>query len=343
MIAFDRHFSIGPRQVGGGAPALLIAEAGVNHFGDMGLARDLVDLAADGGADVFKTQVFDVERLIASRAADWRERLRPRSLTLDQCVELAERCRHRGLVFMTTAHDESRIEWLRELDVAAIKVGSGERRNPGFVTALAALGRPMIVSTGMYTEADVRQALDACAAGGCRQVALLHCVTCYPASDGDLNLRAMEALGRVADVPIGWSDHTEDFVAVYAAAAMGAAIIEKHITILRNVPNAQDWKVSAGPDDLAEMVRTIRRIEAMRGAPEKVPVAAEATGMSWATKSLVAARALPRGTALDASDLLAKRPGDGIAPDRLTDLLGRRLRRDLGPDDPVRWEDLESL
>src|SRR5262245_45234816 len=133
MMSFRRKFSVGDRIVGEGARALIIAEAGVGHFGDMGLAFELVDLAADAGADVFKTQFFDVEQLYAARAQEWRERLRPRNLTLDQARQVADRCRQRGLLFMSTAHDESRISWLTELDVPAIKVGSGERNNPAFL------------------------------------------------------------------------------------------------------------------------------------------------------------------------------------------------------------------
>lgn len=265
MTSFDAAFSIRGRRVGGGAPCLLIAEAGVSHFGDMGLARELVDLAADAGADVFKTQFFDVEALIAGRAAEWRERLRPRNLTLDQALELKARCESRGLLFMATAHDETRISWLHELDVPAVKVGSGERNNPVFLTRLAELGRPMIVSTGMYGVADVREALAACAAGGCREVALLHCVTSYPTPPEDVNLAAMDALRDLFPGPVGYSDHTVDEMAVLAAVARGADIIEKHITILRDVPNAQDWKVSAGPENLASLIEGVRRIEAMIG------------------------------------------------------------------------------
>lgn len=336
---FRRQFRIGDRAVGGDAPFLFIAEAGVSHFGDIGLARELVDLAADAGADVFKTQFFDVETLIAKRAADWRERLRPRNLTLDEFAEIAQRCHARGLTFMATAHDESRISWLEQLQVPAIKVGSGERNNHLFLERLARLGKPMVVSTGMYGEADVRQALEACAAGGCREVALLHCVTSYPTPPGELNLRAMDTLAEMAPVPVGWSDHTEDFLACYAAVARGAKIVEKHITILYDVPNAQDWKVSAGPENLASLIADLRRVESMLGHGRKEPAACERDGMVWATKSLVAARDLEAGRVIDAADVVAKRPGDGVRADRIDDLLGRRLTRSIPADEPVLRED----
>lgn len=340
MTRMKRSFDIGGRQVGGGAPVFFIAEAGVAHFGDMGLARELVDLAADAGADAFKTQFFDVEALISDRAGDWRDRLRSRNLTFDQAAELKERCDARGLLFMSTAHDETRIDWLRRLDVPAVKVGSGERGNPHFLEKLAGLRKPMIVSTGMYSEADVAQALAACRRGGCEDVALLHCVTSYPAPESDVNLKAMDRLAQIFEGPVGYSDHTTDFVAVYAAVARGAAIIEKHITILRDVPNAQDWKVSAGPDNLHRLIADIRRIEAMLGHGRKEAAASEQAGIGWATKSLVAARDLPAGHRLAAQDLCAKRPGGGLAPDRLDHVIGRKLVRALSRDEALNAADL---
>src|SRR4051812_31051298 len=163
----------------------------------MGLARQLVGLAHAAHADAFKIQLFDVDELISDRAAEWRDRLRPRNLTLDQAMELKRMCDERGLAFLATAHDETRISWLESLDVPAVKVGSGERNNPAFMRRLAWLGRPMVISTGMYREADVTEALDACAAEGCDRVALLHCVTSYPTPDDEVNLSAMDRLAAM--------------------------------------------------------------------------------------------------------------------------------------------------
>ena len=327
------EFEIGGRMIGGSSPLLFIAEAGVSHFGDMDLAEQLVDLAADAGADVFKTQFFDVEMLFAKQASEWRDRLRPRNLSFAQARTLKDRCDRRGILFMSTAHDESRIRWLADLDVPAIKVGSGERNNIGFFEKLARLGRPMIVSTGMYREADVVEAVDACRRGGCERVALLHCVTSYPAPPADINLKAMDRLAGMFGVPVGYSDHTEDHLAVIAAAARGAKVIEKHITILRDVPNAQDWRVSAGPEDLAKLVSDLRRVESLLGSGRKEPAPSETAGQGWALKSLVAARALPAGHTLAEPDIVAKRPAGGVPPNRMADLLGRRLPEALAADD----------
>jgi N-acetylneuraminate synthase/N,N'-diacetyllegionaminate synthase len=243
--------------------------------------------------------------------------------------------------FMATAHDETRLEWLRTLDVPAIKIGSGERGNVGFIEKLAALGKPMIISTGMQTVTDVSRTLAACASGGCLNVALLHCVTAYPTPPQDVNLASMDTLRGLFDGPVGYSDHTTDFLASYAAVARGAEIIEKHITILRDVPKAQDWKVSAGPEDFPLFVADIRRIEKLIGKAEKRLVPSEMNAELWAVKSVVAARDLPKGKAIEAADLAVKRPGGGIPPYELEALFGKQLKRAVSADEKLSFDDVE--
>jgi len=332
---FKKTFQIGERTVGPGAPVLFIAEAGVAHFGDMDMAYRLIDLAVDSGADVFKTQFFDVEAMIAASAQDWRDRLRPRNLSLEQFAELKAYCDKLGIAFMSTAHDATRIPWLAELDVPAIKVGSGERNNPAFLRQLAELGKPMIVSTGMYTQTDVIEALQAIGEAGCREAALLHCVTAYPTPDEDVNLTAMERLSEIFDGPVGFSDHTPDTLAVLAAVARGASVIEKHITIDRDIPNAQDWKVAAGPENLPQLIADIRRVEVMLGHGRKERAPSEEAGEAWALKSIVAAHDLSAGHVIAEADLAYKRPGSGLSPNRVDEVLGRTLRRDVAADDFV--------
>jgi N-acetylneuraminate synthase/N,N'-diacetyllegionaminate synthase len=341
VTRFQHAFEIGGRRVGADAPVFVVAEAGVAHFGDMDLARQLVEVAKEAAADAFKIQLFDPDGLIARRLPAWRERLRPRNLTLDQARALKAMCDDAGLRFMATAHDESRIPWLAALDVAAVKIGSGERNNPSFVRALASLGKPVILSTGMHQEGDIREALDACGDAGCDRVALLHCVTMYPTPAADVNLAAMDRLREMFEGPVGYSDHTTDGLAVLAAVARGARVVEKHITILRDVPDAQDWKVSADRATFPPLVADIRRLETMLGDGRKRPAAGEADGMHWALKSVVAARDLPAGHRVTTHDVVAKRPGDGIPPNRLDLVVGRTLRRAYSADDPLQLADLE--
>jgi N-acetylneuraminate synthase/N,N'-diacetyllegionaminate synthase len=331
---FAREFRIGSRSVGPGHPTFVIAEAGVSHFGDMDLALRLVEMARAAAADAFKIQVFDVDALIAERAPEWRERLRPRNLGLDEVRSLNKMCVEAGMAFILTIHDETRIPWVAELGLDAVKVGSGERSNPAFLERLAGLGRPMIVSTGMSGEADVAEAIAAVGRGGQDRLAILHCVSSYPTPDGDVNLRAMDRLRELFPGPVGYSDHTPDGLAVLSAVARGASLIEKHITILRDVPNAQDWKVSATPENFPGLVRDIRRVESLLGSGRKEPAASERGAIQWALKSLVAARDLRAGEVVAAGDLAAKRPGDGMQPNRAAELIGKQLVRDVRRDEP---------
>lgn len=329
---FPDHFRIGNRPIGRGAPVFVIAEAGVAHFGALERAFELLRMAVAARADCFKIQIFDVEALFAAELPEWRDRLRPRNLSFEEVRRLKEACDREGLLFTATAHDATRIQWLLDLALPVLKIGSGERNNTGFIGELARLGKPIILSTGMYRDADVVEAAETCARAGCRELALLHCVSSYPTPDSDVNLAAMDRLADLFSGPVGYSDHTPDHLASIAAVARGARIIEKHITVLRDVPNAQDWKVSCGPEDFPAFVESLRRVETMIGRRAKEPTASERTALSWALKSLVAARPLAGGHVLEADDVTAKRPGTGIPPNRLGELIGRRLRRDVAAD-----------
>jgi N,N'-diacetyllegionaminate synthase len=339
-MSFHSGFSIGSRRVGPGEPVLIIAEAGVSHFGDPAKALDLVDMAATAGADVFKTQAYVTDTLLSATLPEWRERLRPKEVGFDFIARMKAACDDRGLLFMCTAHDESVLAWLDQLQVPAFKIGSGERNNTPYFRAIASRGKPVLLSTGMYSSSDVQEALMTFADAGLDEVALLHCVTSYPTPYEQVNLGAMQALRELFPGPVGYSDHTRGHHVPLAAVALGAQIIEKHITLDFNVPNAQDWKVAAGPDDFADFVRSIREVEAARGNGLKGPQACEQPALHWALKSLVAARPLSAGTRLQSSDVLAKRAGGGIAPNQIDAIAGRTLARDVAADEALAWEDL---
>jgi N,N'-diacetyllegionaminate synthase len=326
--------------VGRGAPVFVIAEAGVAHFGSLERAFELLRMAVAARADCFKIQIFDVEALFAAELPEWRDRLRPRNLSFEEVRRLKEACDKEGLLFTVTAHDETRIQWLLDLALPVLKIGSGERNNTGFIEKLVRLGKPIILSTGMYRDVDVIEAVETCARAGCRELALLHCISSYPTPDSDVNLAAMDRLADLFSGPVGYSDHTPDHLASIAAVARGARIIEKHITVLRDIPNAQDWKVSCGPEDFPLFVETLHRVEAMIGRRVKQPTSSESAALSWALKSLVAVRPLPGGHVLEPNDITAKRPGTGIPPNRLGELLGRKLRRDVAADHRFSPDDL---
>ena len=340
MVDYETSITIGERAVGGGAPVLVIAEAGVAHFGDPDKADALVDLAADAGADVFKTQAFVTDNLVSSRLAEWRDRLRPKEVSFAFLRHMKDRCDSRGILFMCTAHDEKALAWVDDLDVPAYKIGSGERGNTPYLREIAKRGKPVILSTGMYREEDIGEALETFADVGCRELAILHCITSYPAPFDQVNLRAMERIRKIFPGPVGYSDHTEGGHAVLAAVARGADVVEKHIALDFDVPNAQDWKVSAGPDDLPDLIRRLREVEAMLGEGRIEVQDCEWPALDWALKSLVATRDLPAGTVLGSDMVTAKRPGGGLAPSELESVLGRRLKEALDTDQPITRDSL---
>ena len=339
---FEPLISISGTPVGPGAPVYVIAEAGVAHFGDAGKAAALVDLAFEAGADAFKTQAYTTNALISPRLQEWRERLRTKEVSFEFIARMKERCDQYGLTFLCTAHDRSVVPWLEELQVPAYKVGSGERGNLPFLCELAGKGKPMILSTGMYEERHLVETIAALSASGLRQLALLHCITAYPTPMDQVNLRVMDRMRELFPGPVGYSDHTADHRAALAAVARGASIIEKHITLDFDVPNAQDWKVSCGPDDLAVFVKAIRDVEVLLGRPDLEVQECERPALNWALKSLIAAGPLPAGTLIEPRHLDAMRPGDGLSPAELQFVLGRRLKRSLEEGDLIRWDDLEE-
>jgi len=312
----------------------IIAEAGVAHFGSLEKAFRLVDLAVNAGADAVKFQIFKTDDLVSSGSPDWRRRLNSRQLSQDSFLEIRDYCIENGITFFATAHDQGSLSFLHELDVPFYKIGSGEVRNWPYLEEIARIGKPVFLSTGMYTMEDVAQALDIFAGAGNPDLAVLHCVTSYPTPPAQVNLRAMDTIRKTFGVIIGYSDHTQGFHVPLAAVARGAKVIEKHISLDFNVPDAQDWKVSCGPDDLKLFIQQLREVEAALGSGVKGPSPAENAALQWARKSLVAARHIPAGTIIGAADVTCKRPGTGIAPSDLHTVLGRKAVRDI-PEDTV--------
>lgn len=338
---FAKTFEIAGRAVGGDAPCFIIAEAGVAHFGSFDKALRLVDLAAEAGADAVKFQIFDVDRLIAEEAGEWKERLGSRCLPYEDFARIRDYCRDAGILFFATAHDEPSLDYLASLDVPAFKIGSGEVGNWPFLRKTASLGRPVIFSTGMYDLDQIGEALTSMAEVGNREIAVLHCVTQYPTPPSDVNLRAMDLIRDRFGLVTGYSDHTAGFHIPLAAVARGAKIIEKHISLDFDVPNAQDWKVSCGPHDLVRFVQEVREVEQALGQARKGPNAGEQQSLLWARKSLVTRIPVAAGTPVTADMLESKRPGTGIAPGYQQEVLGRHARRDLPADHVIKWDDLQ--
>lgn len=335
---WHKTFRIEDKAVGEGCPVFIIAEAGVSHFGDLSKAFQLVDLAAAAGADAVKFQIFRTDELISSAAMEWKERMGEKELPPKDFTRIKAYCAEKKIIFLATAHDRSSLAFLDELGVGAYKIGSGEVKNWPFILEIAAKQKPAILSTGMYTIEDIRTAASLFETAGNKNLALLHCVTAYPTAPGQVNLNAIDTLGDLFQAVTGYSDHTKGFHFPLAAVAKGAKIIEKHITLDYDIPNAQDWKVSCGPDNLADMVRQIREIEAGLGTGVKAPGTGETESIKWARKSLVARRRIEPGEVLAPDMVFAKRPGTGIPPSKLDEITGRTVTRRIAADQLIMWE-----
>ncbi|HET6974469.1 MAG TPA: N-acetylneuraminate synthase [Pyrinomonadaceae bacterium] len=332
---------IGDRLVGPGQPVFVIAEAGVNHNGDLKLARALIDVAVDAGADAVKFQTFHADLLAVSDAPkaayqlettdtqeSQLEMLRGLELSADAHRELRSYCDERGIVFLSTPFDEQAVDMLDELGVPAFKISSGDLTNSPLLEYAAGKKKPMILSTGMSELAEVIEAVSVLHAAGCENPILLHCVTNYPAEPPEVNLRAMQTMRSAFNVPVGFSDHTEGIDVPLAAVALGACVIEKHFTLDRSLPGP-DHRASLEPDELRQLVQSIRRVEVALGNGRKVPQPSEIETAKVARRSLVAATNIPAGATIEREMIVLRRPGTGLPPAEITTLLGRRARREI--------------
>jgi N-acetylneuraminate synthase len=342
---------IAGRAIGDGHPCFVIAEAGVNHNGDPRLARELVRVAAEAGADAVKFQTFAAERLATAAApkASYQvartERdesaqamLRRLELDRDEHVQLIADCKSAGVMFLSSAFDEGSADMLDELGVDAFKVPSGEITNLAYLRHVAAKKRPLIVSTGMSTLEEVEVAVAAIRETADVPFVLLHCVSLYPAPLAGTNLRAMETMRARFGVPVGYSDHTEGLTAALAAVALGAAVIEKHFTVDRALPGP-DHAASLEPDELRALIQGIRGVESALGDGVKRPLPEEAETAVVARKSVVAAADIQAGAAIERDMLAIKRPGNGLPPAKLDWVVGRAARRAI-PAGTVITEDM---
>ncbi|MBN2059253.1 MAG: N-acetylneuraminate synthase family protein [Deltaproteobacteria bacterium] len=337
---FSENICIADRVIGPGKPIFIIAEAGVAHFGSLEKAMALVDMASEAKADAIKFQTFKTDELISSESSEWVDRFRTRELPYDAFRKINAYCHKKRILFISTAHDEPSLEFLDSLNVPAFKIGSGELSNWPFLKKIASKKKPIIFSTGMYTMNEIEEALNVFSEAENPDVAVLHCVTSYPTSPSEVNLRAMSSIREKFGVITGYSDHTQGIHFPVAAAALGACVIEKHISLDFNIPNAQDWKVSCGPEDLRLMVQQIREIEQGLGSGIKAPGRAEMESILWARKSLVAACPISAGERITSSHLCAKRPGNGIPPSQINKVIDKKAKKDIDKDRIIRWEEL---
>ena len=329
---------------------LIIAEAGVNHNGSIELAKQLVDKAAVAGADYIKFQTFRTENLVAKSAclASYQKKnilasdnsqfqmLKKLELSPAQHEELIDYCKNKGIRFFSTAFDLDSIDYLHSLDLGLWKIPSGEVTNYPFLKRIAGFNQKTILSTGMCSIQDVRNAVEALYKNGLSKenLILLHCNTEYPTPFEDVNLKAMDTLKKEFGVEVGYSDHTRGIEIPIAAVALGATVIEKHFTLDRNM-EGPDHKASLEPEELKAMVSAIRNIEQALGDGVKRVTESEKGNIAVARKSIVAARDIRKGEIFDENNLTVKRPGTGLSPMHWEDVLGQTAKRDFNEEDLI--------
>lgn len=351
----------------------IIAEAGVNHNGSLELAKKLIDVAVDAGADAVKFQTFKADTLVSKKAekADYQRQTTSadesqyemiKKLELDEEAHrlLIDYCKKAGIQFLSTPFDLASVDLLaRTFDLPCIKIPSGEITNGPLLLKIARTGKPVILSTGMSTLGEIEQALGVLAFGYLDEhrspsmeafqdayrssvgqemlashVRLLHCTTEYPAPFAEVNLRAMDTLRRAFGLPVGFSDHTPGIAVPIAAVARGAQIVEKHFTLDHNLPGP-DHRASLEPKELQKMVCSIRQVETALGGAIKVPGPSEMKNLAVARKCLVAKRNIAVGEVFTEANITIKRPGNGISPLRFWEILGRKAIRDFATDEAI--------
>ncbi|MGM8060727.1 N-acetylneuraminate synthase [Vogesella indigofera] len=329
---------------------LIIAEAGVNHNGDMALARQLIAAAAAAGADLVKFQTFQARKIVAASApkADYQkqttgadesqlEMIRKLELSRADHEMLIAECKKHGIGFFSTAFDQDSLALLSELGcLEIVKIPSGELTNLPLLRQVSQLGKPILLSTGMANLADIEAAIEAIEANGTprSQITVLHCTTEYPTPMEEVNLRAMLSIKQAFGVEVGYSDHTPGIEVPIAAVAMGARIIEKHFTLDCNLPGP-DHRASLEPQQLAAMVRGIRNIEQALGDGIKRPSSSELKNKPIARKSIVALRDIRAGELFSPENLTTKRPGTGISPMQWDAVIGKTAPRDFASDELI--------
>ena len=328
---------------------LVIAEAGVNHNGDINLAKRLIDAAADAGADAVKFQTFVAEKVVITTAAkaDYQvlstgsddsqfDMLKKLELSPTMHEELIKHCEKREIKFLSTAFDQKSLDYLDSLELSLFKVPSGEITNLPFLHHVGSLGKPVVLSSGMASLEEVGDAIAVLERAGTvrKKITVLHCNTEYPTPMQDVNLRAMTTIRDAFGVAVGYSDHTRGTEVPIAAVARGASLIEKHITLDRSLPGP-DQAASTEPQEFKEMIQAIRNIEQALGSGIKQVSPSEAKNILIVRRSLVATKRIEAGESFTSENISAKRPGIGISPMRWDDVIGRVAIRDFSPDELI--------
>ena len=333
---------------------IIIAEAGVNHNGDIDIAKQLIDVAAMAGVDYVKFQTFKSEKLVSKKTvkADYQrkntgnvkesqlEMLKKLELSVSDHHELIAHCRRNNISFFSTAFDLESLQFLKDLGLTLFKVPSGEMTNLPYLEKIADIAEEIIISTGMCTMQEIADAIKVLQKKSTAKITVLHCNTEYPTPFQDVNLLAMNTIKNEFDVEIGYSDHTLGIEVPIAAVALGATVIEKHFTLDRSLPGP-DHAASLEPAELKQMADSIRNIDLALGNGKKMPSESESKNIEIARKSIYINKDLKKGDVLQLQDLQMLRPGNGISPMKMYQVIGRKIRLDLFEGHKLKETDLE--
>jgi len=328
----------------------IIAEAGVNHNGNINLAKKLIDAAKIAGVDAVKFQTFKSENLVIknTKMTDYQKKnvgkkesqlkmLKKLELNYEDFIKLKKYCNKKKIIFLSTPHSKDAIDFLEPL-VSAYKIGSGDLTNLPFLKKIAKTKKPIVLSTGMANLKEVREAINVILPIN-KKLILLHCTTNYPCPLKEVNLRAMLTLKKEFNLPVGYSDHTLGIMVPIMAVALGARILEKHFTLDKNLPGP-DHKASLNPKELEEMVMAVRDTEDALGSDKKIPTENERNVKKFVRKSIVAKIDIPKGNVIKKNMLTIKRPGIGISPKQINKIIGCVTKKNIRKDTLINWNQL---
>ena len=346
--------TIGDERVGDSYPAFIVAEAGVNHNGDMTLAKELIVQAKEAGANAIKFQAFsaallcdleltetkDVEGITGGTNSSY-EMYKKLELHNDQIAELAAYAHTKGIVFFVSVFDEQRVDFLDTINIPCYKISSGDLTHTPLLRYTAQKKRPIIISTGMATLDEVHKAVQTIEQEGVHDIVILHCTADYPPRDEEMNLSVLKTLKDMFPHPIGFSDHSTGVEIAYAARAFGATMIEKHFTLDHNL-EGPDHTMSLDPQELKQLVSGIRRIERTWGRGVKEPTHAEQNLIFSGRRGIKAARTIHCGDIIALADVKIVKPASGIPPEYVMNIIGKKATRDVKQNDPIEWEAIED-
>jgi sialic acid synthase SpsE len=343
------------RYIGDNDPCFIVAEIGINHNGDVNLTKKMIDMAKECGLDAVKFQTFKAKEFISTPNETYTYQSQEKKITESmlkmfkkyefsekEWIEIFDYCKSRDIISFSTPQNPSDLDFLLKIiDLPIIKVGSDDLTNLGLLKYYASKNKPMIISAGMAFMSEVKDAVNAIGEMGNDDLAVLHCISCYPTEATEVNLRKMSTIKQAFDVIVGFSDHTVGTIAAISAVALGAKIIEKHFTLDKNLPGPDHW-FSADPKELSQLVQAVRYVEKALGSTVVKPTPREIEMRKTARRSIVAAKDIKRGELIIKDALSVKRPGTGLAPKFIKDILEKRAKVNIKKNELVTFEKIQQ-